>query len=64
MKIIGESLESTPTVPERRRSLQLSMAVSGTQQEDDQVDMEIDDSGPAVQLSPARSPSPHIADFL
>jgi hypothetical protein len=46
------------------RIFQLSMVASGSQQEDDQVDMEINNSEPTFQLSPVRIPIPHIADFV
>jgi hypothetical protein len=40
------------------------MEADGTQQANDQVDMEINDSRPVIQLSPVRSPITCIIDFL
>jgi hypothetical protein len=46
-------------------ALKMSMAIGGTQQGVDQVNtMEIDDSGPAIRLSPKKIPRPRIVYFL
>jgi len=59
------ALESTPTTLGKNTSLQVSMAVDDTHQAIYKADsIEIDDSRPATQNSPIRSPIPHMTDFL